>query len=146
MGVSVGSAILALSAKLENPLPALPAHADPLVEATALRAQWEKAFNAWNFDQLVALYAEDAQFFGSTPQLNTGRDSIRAYFSKLPAGAWNARMGEHAVTSIGSGVLLSAGFVDFTHDGKALPYRLTFVLVKRGETWLIAQHHASPKG
>jgi ketosteroid isomerase-like protein len=129
-------------------LTALPALAGPLEDAAAVRTQWEQAYNAWSVDRLVALYTEDALFFGASPLLFYGRDGVRSYFSyflRLPTGTIKAKMGEQKVTSIGSTVLLSSGFVDFTRDGKVFPFRMTLVLVKSGDTWLIAQQHASPK-
>jgi uncharacterized protein (TIGR02246 family) len=125
---------------------AVPAMAGPKEDAAAVTAKWEQAFNAWNIDALASLYTKDALFFGSTPDLYTGRDGVKAYFSKLPAGALKAKMGEQHVVRVSANVIATAGFVDFTREGKVVPFRLTLVLVKTGRHWLIAEHHASPKG
>ncbi|GAC1335678.1 MAG: hypothetical protein NVSMB26_20760 [Beijerinckiaceae bacterium] len=46
-------------------------------------------------------------------------------------------------------MIVTAALVTFTgeRDGKpfAAPYRITFTLVKSGDDWKIASHHASPK-
>jgi uncharacterized protein (TIGR02246 family) len=120
-----------------------PAIAGPVEDATGVRSRWTEAFNAGDRDALVALYTKDALFYGSTAPLFKGQDGVRAYFSHLPPGL-KAQMGEQSVVAIEPNVLLSSGLVDFTRpDGGVASFRLTLALVRVGDKWLIAQHHAS---
>jgi uncharacterized protein (TIGR02246 family) len=120
------------------------ANAGPNEDAVAARAQWEQVYNSGDADKFVALYTKDATLFGSTAQLFSGSDGVRAYFGKLPPGI-KAKMGDQQAIAIGPDVVLSSGFADFTlKDGTVIPYRLTLALVKTDGRWLIAQHHGSP--
>ena len=120
------------------------AKAGPNEDAAAARAQWEQVYNSGDADKFVALYTKDATLFGSTAQLFSGSDGVRAYFGKLPPGI-QAKMGDQQAIAVGSNVLLSSGFASFTlKDGTVVPYRLTLALVKVDGQWLIAQHHGSP--
>jgi uncharacterized protein (TIGR02246 family) len=120
------------------------AKAGPNEDAATARAQWEQVYNSGDADKFVALYTKDATLFGSTAQLFSGSDGVRAYFSKLPPGI-KVKMGDQQATAVGPNVLLSSGFADFTlKDGTVIPYRLTLALVKVDGQWLIAQHHGSP--
>ena len=120
------------------------AKAGPNEDAAAARAQWEQVYNSGDADKFVALYTKDATLFGSTAQLFSGSDGVRAYFGKLPPGI-QAKMGDQQAIVVGSNVLLSSGFATFTlKDGTTIPYRLTLALVKVDGQWLIAQHHGSP--
>src|SRR4029453_17306379 len=40
---------------------------------------------------------------------------------------------------------VTAGYVDFADDDGPIPYRMTWVLVRRGGNWRIAQHPGSPR-
>lgn len=121
-----------------------PAQAGPDEDAVAVRANWEKVYNAGNVDAFVALYTPDAHLFGSTPQLATGADGVRGYFTKLPPGI-QVKMGDQKAIAAGPNVLLSSGFAEFSlKNGTVLPFRLTFAMVKIDGKWLIAQHHGSP--
>jgi uncharacterized protein (TIGR02246 family) len=120
-----------------------PAKAGPNEDVAAIRTQWEQVYNSGDADKFVALYTKDAMLFGSTAQLFTGPDGVRAYFAKLPPGI-KAKMGEQTAIAVGPNLLLSSGFADFTlKDGTVLPFRLTLAIVKVDGQWLIAQHHGS---
>jgi uncharacterized protein (TIGR02246 family) len=120
------------------------ATAGPVEDAAGVRTQWAEAFNAGDRNKLVALYTEDALFYGSTAPLFKGLDGVRTYFSHLPPGL-KAKMGEQSVVAVEPNVLLSSGLVDFMRpDGTVASFRLTLALVRVGGHWLIAQHHASP--
>jgi hypothetical protein len=137
------SRLIAVFAFLAAVLAATPAVAGPAEDAAAVGTRWTEAFNAGDVSGLVALYTKDALFYGSTAPLFKGQDGVRMYFSHLPPGL-KARMGERSVVAIDSNVILSSGLVEFTRpDGTVAPYRLTLVLVRVGDQWFIAQHHAS---
>ena len=135
--------LVAIFSLMASILAVAPAIAGPVEDATDVRSRWTEAFNAGDRDLLVALYTKDALFYGSTAPLFKGQDGVRAYFSHLPLGL-KAQMGEQSVVAIELNVLLSSGLVDFTRpDGGVASFRLTLALVRVGDTWLIAQHHAS---
>jgi uncharacterized protein (TIGR02246 family) len=122
---------------------AAPVKADPAEDAAAVWAHWEQAYNSGDADKFVALYTKNAMLFGSAPQLSTGSDGVRTYYTKLPAGI-QAKMGEQKAVEVAPNVLLISGFVDFTlKNGTVLPFRLTLASVKTGGQWLVAQHHGS---
>ena len=122
--------VLALS------LPQL-AKAGPSEDAAVVRAQWEEVYNSGDADKFVALYTKDAALFGSTAQLFTGSDGVRAYYGKLPPGI-KVKMGDQQAIAVGSNVLLSSGFASFTlKDG-------TVVIVQVGFSTNLARLLDSP--
>jgi len=43
-------------------------------------------------------------------------------------------------------IVATAAHVDFADGDELMPYRMTWLLVKQGDNWRIAQHHGSPRG
>ena len=115
----------------------------PTVES--LHAAWVKAFNSHDLDRHMALYAEDATLFGSVDELQIGIDAIRAYFTKVPSTVWVKAYKMPRVSQISPDVALTAGHVDFANGEEPMPFRVTWVLVREGGNWRIAQHHGSPR-
>lgn len=62
--------------------------ADAIV--SAIIAKWCAGFATLDAAALSSLYAKNAFFFGSNPNLYRGRDSVADYFNGLPAGARRA--------------------------------------------------------
>lgn len=117
--------------------------ATPTVES--LLTQWVDGFNSHDLDRHMELYTEDAILFGSTDDLQDGRDAIRGYFARRPPGVRVKSYPRPQVREITRDIVITAGHVDFA-DGDALsPYRMTWVLVRRDGNWRIAQHHGSPR-
>ena len=46
----------------------------------------------------------------------------------------------------GPDTIIAAGYWRFLFGGEARPYRLTWTIVRSDGQWLIAAHHASPRG
>jgi uncharacterized protein (TIGR02246 family) len=123
--------------------------ASATAQVEAATARWIDAFNRRDIDAIVALYAPDAVFFGtSSPVLRDKPALVREYFqglTRLGADARNA-VGEHRVQLLGN-VALNSGYYTLTRqqDGKqtASPARFTFVYQRRGGQWLIVAHHSS---
>lgn len=113
--------------------------------AAATRGAWQRLFNAGQFDQLAGMYTTNAMLFGSSPELMNGQGGVKGYFAQLSSDV-KVQMGAHKAAQIAPGVISDAGYVDFTVNGKVLPFRLSVVLVADGDRWLIAQHHGSPRG
>jgi uncharacterized protein (TIGR02246 family) len=110
-----------------------------------LLAQWIAAFNAHDLDKHVALYRENATLFGAVDELKIGREAIRGYFGGRGQGVHVASYPMPRVTMIGEDVALTAGHVEFADGDTRMPYRMTWVLVREGGDWRIAQHHGSPR-
>ena len=111
----------------------------------SLLAEWIAAFNSHDLDRHMALYTEDATLFGSVDELQIGRDAIRTYFGKRPSTVRVKDYPLPQVRDVGSDVKVSAGFVEFADGDTPLPYRMTWVLVRRDGNWRITQHHGSPR-
>ena len=116
---------------------------------TQMQFRWAEAFARADVAALASLYAEDALFFGSMPDLYRQSGGVRRYFERLPRGYEGAAFGETHAVEINPDLIVSAGFVTFTgeRDGDrfSLLYRMSWTLVRNGGKWKIASHHASPK-
>ena len=115
----------------------------PTVEI--LLQRWIEAFNSHDLDRHMELYTEDATLFGSVDELQVGRGAIRAYFGKLPATVRVKAYPMPQVRELEANVAVTAGWVDFADGDTPSPYRMTWVLVRRGGNWRITQHHGSPR-
>jgi uncharacterized protein (TIGR02246 family) len=115
----------------------------PTIEA--LLAQWIVAFNSHDLDAHMELYTEDATLFGSVDELQVGREAIRTYFSGRGPGVQVKSYPMPRVAMLGADMAVTAGHVEFADGNEPIPYRLTWVLVKRNGDWRIAQHHGSPR-
>lgn len=125
------------------------ARADDRADVEAATARWIDAFNRRDIDAIVALYASDAVFLGtSSPVLRTSPALVREYFDGLKRLGPDARqvLGEHRVQLFGD-VAVSSGFYALhrLQDGKATesPARFTFVYQRRAGRWVIVTHHSS---
>lgn len=117
----------------------------PIEIVAALQRRWMKAFGERDFEALVDLYAEDCFLFGGKPALSSGRAAVRAYFAGLPDEVLHAEFGAQSVRILGSTVIVSAGFVDFSIvDAAPLAYRISLTIAQANGDWKIASHHASP--
>jgi len=122
--------------------------ADDRTDVEAATQRWISAFNRKSTDDIVALYAPDAVFHGtSSPVLRDTPALVREYFNGL-ANLGNSTMAtaEHRVQLLGD-VAISSGFYirSATDNGKTAqtPARFTFVYARRGGQWLIVAHHSS---
>jgi uncharacterized protein (TIGR02246 family) len=110
-----------------------------------LIAQWTDAFNAHDLDRHMALYTPDAMLFGAVDALQVGRDAIRGYFAARGPGVRVKSYPPPQVREIADGVVATAGHVDFADGEEAMPYRLSWMVVRQAGNWRIAQHHGSPR-
>jgi uncharacterized protein (TIGR02246 family) len=115
----------------------------PTVES--LHAQWVEAFNSHDLDRHMELYTADAMLFGSVDELQDGRNAIRNYFGRRPAGIRVKSYPMPRVRQVAADVAITAGHVDFVDGDELSPYRMTWVLVRHDGDWRIAQHHGSPR-
>jgi uncharacterized protein (TIGR02246 family) len=121
---------------------------DDRADVEAATQRWISAFNRRSTDEIVALYAPDAIFQGtSSPVLRDSPALVRDYFKGL-ANLRNSSMatGDHRIQVLGD-TAISSGYYTRTSvdDGKATQAyaRFTFVYARRGGTWLIVAHHSS---
>ena len=125
-----------------------PVVADTVKDVEATTQQWITAFNRKSAEEIVALYAKDAVFFGTTsPILRDKPDLVRDYFKNIGnAGNSTISMGDHRVQVFGD-VAINTGFYTRTsvQDGKEVktPARFTFVYQLRQGKWMIVEHHSS---
>ena len=130
-------------------LATMPAFASDKTDVEAATGKWIDAFNRKSTKDIVALYAPDAVFFGtSSPLLRDKPELVRDYFKDL-SGLGDAviAMEEHRVQVFGK-VAINTGFYTRASqqpDGKTVrnPARFSFVYEKRGGKWLIVNHHSS---
>ncbi len=124
------------------------ARADAESEVKATTAKWIDAFNRKSSQDIVALYAKDAVFFGtSSPVLRDSPALVADYFKSLATlGDAVISVGEQRVQVFGK-VAINSGYYTRSsmQDGKQVqnPARFTFVYEKRGGQWLIVNHHSS---
>jgi uncharacterized protein (TIGR02246 family) len=127
---------------------AAPVQADTVADIDAATAQWISAFNRKSTSDIVALYASDAVFFGtSSPVLRDKPALVHDYFRSLPSlGDATISLGEHRVQLFGK-TAVSTGYYTRTsvQDGRSVssPARFSFVYAKREGRWLIVNHHSS---
>jgi hypothetical protein len=129
-------------------LVAAPAWADTKADVDAATASWISAFNRKSTADIVALYARDAVFFGtSSPVLRDKPELVQEYFKTLPSlGDATISLGEHRIQVFGD-TAISTGFYNRStvEQGKVVisPARFSFVYAKRDGHWLIVNHHSS---
>ncbi len=124
------------------------ASAEPSGEASNLFERWVTAFNSNEVDALVNLYAPDATFVGTLGKnLMHGRTAVRAYFARLAGSGDHVTIGERDIVALDDHVVYITGSYEFTTAREVRrrrsPARFTMILMKRGDTWLIAHHHSS---
>jgi uncharacterized protein (TIGR02246 family) len=114
-----------------------------------IQRRWSDAFARADIDALASLYTNDALFFGSKPDLYVGRIGVRRYFETLAKGYEAAAFADTSCIELARDLIAAAGFVRFTgeRDGErfAILYRVSWTLIRTGDDWKIASHHASPK-
>lgn len=129
-------------------LPFTAARADARADVEAATGRWIDAFNRKDARDIVALYAPDAVFFGtSSPVLRDRPELVRDYFKDLPSlGDAVITVEDHRIQLFGD-LAISSGFYTRVskQDGATLrnPARFTFVYQKRHGQWLIVSHHSS---
>lgn len=122
----------------------------PELAATETLREWTQAFTASDVARIVALYADDALFFGTRDKtLASGLDPIRTYFEialsrDLPRGA---RIDERHIKVLSEEVVLMTGLdtVTGTRDGQSYASRgrFSFIIQKQGGQWKIVHFHRS---
>lgn len=130
-----------------------PAFAGPKEEALAAYQTFFDLFTTDNHDRIVTLFAPDAMFYGTrSTELATTQDEIRQYFVEALTGTRGmvkASSFERTARVLSDSAVAISGKwqSERTSDGKMLtagPSRITVVMQKRGDRWVIVQFHNSP--
>lgn len=134
------------------PLPPL-VQAGPAEDAQAAFSKFFPAFFAHNQTAVAAMFAPDVQFYGtSSRELVTTPEGVLKYFTASldRPDTWQATPLEMTSNALSDSVVMIAGMwkADRTLDGKTTsfgPFRVTAVLQKRNDLWLVVQFHNSPR-
>jgi uncharacterized protein (TIGR02246 family) len=123
----------------------------PAENAQAVFDRFLMAFTAADVDAVAGLFWPDALFWGTTrPDLVTTPEAVREYFKpvgNLKPGEWRATSGGTSALVVSESVVLISGLwqIENVVDGKPTitPLRVSVAVIKRGDTWRIAQFHNS---
>lgn len=126
-----------------------PANAAPEDDVAAVTQEWAKAFAEHNIEKIVAFYAKEATLWGTNAlSLRTTPDELRGFFQstfRIP----NVRITfDSQVIRVFGNVAVAAGNYTFNggsgDDRQSILARYSFTFLKKGERWLIIDHHSSP--
>ena len=125
------------------------ASAGPKEDVAAATSTWAAALGEDDPDKVLPLYADDAVFWGTlSPTLRSDRAALRDYFVtafKVLPGL-KVAFGDELIRVYG-GTAVNTGYYTFSYvkdgEAKSLPARYSFTYVKRGDRWLIVDHHSS---
>ena len=131
----------------------MPVHAGPKEDALAAYDKFFTLFTTGNQTQLAASFAPDALFYGTgSVEVVTAPEGVIAYFAEALSaarGETRARPFENRALLLSDSVVAISGKwqSERTLGGKMVtagPSRVTVVMQKRGDKWLIVQFHNSP--
>jgi len=123
--------------------------AEPKEEVLTAAATWARALGDDDPDKVLPHYADDAVLWGTlSPTVRAGRAALRDYFvaafKALPG--LKVAFGDQLIR-VYDGTAINTGYYTFSYvkDGetKTWPARYSFTYVKRGDRWLIVDHHSS---
>ena len=128
-------------------------HAGAQEDAHAALEKFFAAFTLNNGATISTLFTPDALFYGTTSrELVTQPESVRRYFDNalLRGTALKATLLASTANVLNDNTVAISGAwqIERTVDGKTGvngPLRVSVVMVKRGERWLIAQFHNSAR-
>jgi uncharacterized protein (TIGR02246 family) len=143
-GVNAG---LTLSIVLLSLVPV--ASAGPKEDVAAATLTWAQALGEDDPDKVLPLYSDDAVLWGTlSPTVRADRGALRDYFVaafKVLPGL-KVAFGDQLIR-VYEGTAVNTGYYTFSYvkDGetKSLPARYSLTYVKRGDAWLIVDHHSS---
>ena len=125
------------------------ASAGPKEDVAAATLKWAQALGEDDPDKVLPLYSDDAVLWGTlSPTVRADRAALRDYFvaafKVLPS--LKVAFGDRVIR-VYNDTAVNTGYYTFSFvkDGetKSLPARYSFTYVKRGDDWLIVDHHSS---
>ena len=125
------------------------ASAGPKEDVAAATLKWAQALGEDEPDKVLSFYSDDAVLWGTlSPTVRADRAALRDYFVtalKVLPGL-KVAFGDQLIR-VYDGTAVNTGYYTFSFvkDGetKSLPARYSFTYVKRGDDWLIVDHHSS---
>ena len=125
------------------------ASAGPKEDVAAATLKWAQALGEDDPDKVLSFYSDDAVLWGTlSPTVRADRAALRDYFVtafKVLPGL-KVAFGDQLIRVYDS-TAVNTGYYTFSFvkDGetKSLPARYSFTYVKRGDDWLIVDHHSS---
>ena len=126
--------------------------AGPAEDAQAAFSKFFSAFVARNQVEVAGMFAADAQFYGTlSPELVIKPEGVQKYFTTALDRPDIAVATPLQLTSstLSDSIVMIAGKwkLDRTLDGKTTslgPFRVSAVLQKRNDRWVVVQFHNSP--
>jgi uncharacterized protein (TIGR02246 family) len=125
------------------------ASAGPKEDVAAATLKWAQVIGEGDPDKVLPLYSDDAVLWGTlSPTVRADRAALRDYF----VGAYKALPGlkiayGDQLIRVYDSAAVNTGYytLSFVKDGetKTVPARYSFTYVKRGDDWLIVDHHSS---
>ena len=115
---------------------------------STIMGRWATAFGKLDAGALASLYARNAFFFGSNPNLYRGNDGVKAYFEGLPRWSSPTVQFTDVKTAQAAADLINvAGTASFVveKDAEPLVVKITWVIVREDGDWKIVSHHVSSK-
>jgi uncharacterized protein (TIGR02246 family) len=109
---------------------------------------WVDAYNSRDPERILALYAVDAVFWGtSAKSIATTLEQIAEYFKDAPKRPRaRVRITERQVRVLGDVAYTSGSYTFSNYEGEKLlemPARFTFIFQKQKGKWLIVHQHSS---
>ena len=125
------------------------ASAGPKEDVAAATAKWAQALGQDDPDKVLPLYSDDAVLWGTlSPVVRSDRSAMREYFVnafKVLPGL-KVTFGDQLIR-VYDNAAINTGYYTFSFikDGEAknFPARYSFAYIKRGDDWLIVDHHSS---
>lgn len=125
------------------------AAAGPKEDAEAVLQKFIATFNAaTSLDEIVGLFAPDAQFWGTnSPEMEVGPDAIRKYFAESFSRRSTAPATASVVSSTtmvaSDNLVLISGRWQVAGGANVSQNRFSAIVANRGGRWLITQFHSS---
>jgi uncharacterized protein (TIGR02246 family) len=123
--------------------------AGPKEDVAAVTLKWAQALGEDDPDKVLPFYSDDAVFWETlSPTLRADRAALRDYFVtafKVLPGL-KVAFGDQLIRVYDTAAVNTGYYTfSFVKDGetKSLPARYSFTYVKRGDDWLIVDHHSS---
>jgi len=128
------------------------AYAGPKEDAQAAFDKFLAAFTAANAEEVIGLFVPDALVWGTTLRdLATTPAGVRQYFGAMSTrkpNEWKASAPRPlSALALSDDAVLLSGLWQVQRPGEPAPTegRISVAMVKRGDRWLIAQFHNSPR-
>jgi len=137
--------VVSVALAIVNPV----ASAGPKEDVAAATEKWAQALGQDDPDKVLPLYSDDAVLWGTlAPVVRSDRTALRDYFvtafKVLPS--LKVAFGDQLIR-VYDNAAVNTGYYTFSFmkDGetKNVPARYSFTYVKRGDDWLIVDHHSS---